>query len=218
MKKKNKLIIILIAIILSIGIFLLVFKGKDVNIEDTKLIWNIYDMNIENIKNNLDPITNSNENFFWWELKDFNIEDKEYQSTLNTLVSDIRMCYLELTDDGTLYTDSNPIRKYRDKTSISKKELESLNIITFNETYAGGCLNRFDRYSGVLLSDDQENSDIFLEQVNKFIETKNSDIYKSDNLRKKELTYNEILYRKIIITSLLEDLSEFVKNEYYRLK
>lgn len=218
MKKRKKLITILIAVILSIGIFLLIFKDKDINIEDTKILWNVYDMNIENIKNNLDPITNSNENFFWWELKNFTIEDKEYQSTLNTLISDIRMCYLELTDDGTLYTDSNPIRKYRDKKSISKKELESLNIITHNETYAGGCLNRFDRYLGILLSDEQENSDIFLKQVNKFIETKNSDIYKSDNLKYKKLTYNEMLYRKIIITSLLEDLSEFVKDEYYRLK
>lgn len=218
MKKRKKVIKILIAIILSIGIFLLIFKEKDINIEETKILWNVYDKNIENIKNNLDPITNPNENFYWWELKDFNIEDEEYQSTLNTLVSDIRMCYLELTDDGTLYTDSNPIRKYRDKKSISKKELESLNIISFNETYAGGCLNRFDRYLGVLLSNEQENNDIFLEEVNKFIETKNSDIYKSDNLRRKELTYNEILYRKIIITTLLEDLSEFVKDEYYRLK
>ena len=215
---KQKIIVVLVALILLIGIYLLVQKNKDINIEDTKLLWEVYDMNIENIKNNLDSITNSNEDFFWWELKDFNIRDKEYQSTLNTLVSDIRMCYLELTDDGTLYTNSNPIRQYRDKKSISKKELESLNVITYNETYAGVCLNRFDRYLGILLSDEQENSDIFLRQVNKFIEIKNSDIYKNDDLRYKTLTYNEIFYRKIIITSLLEDLSEFVNDEYYRLR
>lgn len=215
---KQKIIVILVVLILLIGIYLLVQKNKDINIEDTKLLWEVYDMNIENIKNNLDSITNSNEDFFWWELKDFNIRDKEYQSTLNTLVSDIRMCYLELTDDGTLYTNSNPIRQYRAKKSISKKELESLNIITHNETYAGGCLNRFDRYLGILLSDEQENSDIFLKQVNKFIEIKNSDIYKNDDLRYKTLTYNEIFYRKIIITSLLEDLSEFINDEYYRLR
>ena len=132
---KKKVIIILIAITLSIGIFLLIFKEKDINIEETKILWNIYDKNIENIKNNLDPITNPNENFYWWELKDFNIEDNEYQSTLNTLVSDIRMCYLELTDDGTLYTDSNPIRKYRDKKNISNtNEIEEIfeDMIVYN--------------------------------------------------------------------------------------
>lgn len=206
------------AIILLICIFLLVFKDEDINIEDTRLLWEIYDINIENVKNNLDPITSPNEDFFWWELKNFNIKDIEYKSKLNSLVADVRMCYLELIDDGTLYTDSNPIKKYRDKNSISEEELETLNFITYNETYNGGCLNRFNRYLGIVLSNDEENINIFLEKINKVIEIRDSDIYKSDSLKNKTLTYNEILYRKILVTSVLEDLSEFIKDEYYRLK
>ena len=81
--------------------------------------WDSYDESIKNIKNNMDPITEPNENFFWWSLKDFDIEDNEYEKILNHLVAQVRMCYLDYTDDGTLYTNSNPIRKYREKDIIT---------------------------------------------------------------------------------------------------
>lgn len=47
----------------------------------------------------MESITDSNESFDWWILKDFDIEDDEYESVLNLLVADVRMCYLEYTDD-----------------------------------------------------------------------------------------------------------------------
>lgn len=214
MKKKRNLIItiIIIFLITIITSITLIIKNKTTNIKDTRSLWNIYDINIEKIKNNLDPITLPNEYFFWWELKDFNIEDKEYQSTLNTLLSDIRMCYLEYTDDGTLYTKSNPIREYRDKNKIYKKELETL-ILEMKYESRNGCLDRFNRYSGVLLSSNQEQTDNFLSKLNPLYTFRQTDLFDQANI-----TYNELLSRKIMEVSLIEDLSEFIVSEYYRLK
>lgn len=63
----------------------------------------------------MSAITNPNEYYEWGTLKDIDTNDIEYKNTLNSLVASVRMCYLEYTDDGTLYTDSNPIRKYRNQ-------------------------------------------------------------------------------------------------------
>lgn len=209
--KNNKIILILIAIIILITSLFYYSKQKSTNIEDTKQLWNIYDINIENIKNNLDPITVPNEYFFWWELKDFDIEDKTYKQNLNNLVADIRMCYLELTDDGTLYTNTNPIKQYRNKTKITKKKLEQLNIIMQNE-FKTGCLKNFNRYSGILISNNQLDTDNFLSNINKIYTYNKSNPYKNTN------TYNELLSKKILETSILEDLSEYLVLEYNRLK
>lgn len=207
--KKRLLIIILTTIFLMTLIFILI--PNNINIEDSKKLWTIYDNNIENIKNNLDPITISNENFYWWELKDFDIKDETYKSSLNRLVAHIRMCYLELTDDGTLYTLSNPIRQYRDKTKISKKELKILERNMQHE-YNQGCLRNFNDFSGVKISNNNEDSNRLLAQINKLNSFKESNPY-NDNI-----TYNELLTNKVIETSILEDLTEYIVLEYNRLK
>ena len=211
MKNKKLIFLIGISVLITI-IFITIFtsRGQYINIEDTKLLWNVYDMNIENIKNNLDPITVPNENFFWWELKDFDIEDDYYENSLNTLVSDIRMCYLELTDDGERYTNSNPIRNYRDKKEISKEELEILNFNMNNENW---CINRFNRYSNIVISNNKEDMNNFISKVNKMLALNQKEL-----LRKEHFSYNELLARKITETTILEDLSEYVEDEYYRLK
>lgn len=207
--KNRILIIILTAIFLITLIFILV--PKNINIEDSKELWTIYDNNIENIKNNLDTITIPNEYFYWWELKDFDIEDEAYKSSLNRLLAHIRMCYLELTDDGTLYTLSNPIRQYRDKTKISKKELKILGHNMQHE-YNQGCIRNFNDFSGMLISDNDEDTNRLLAQINKLNSFKETNPY-NDNL-----TYNELLINKVIETSILEDLSEYIVLEYNLLK
>ena len=125
MKKiyKNKYIVIIMALILialSSFLSITVYKNYDkkIDIQLANQIWTTYDDSIAIIKNNMESITDSNESFDWWILKDFDIEDDEYESVLNLLVADVRMCYLEYTDDGTLYTNTNPIRKYREKEYI----------------------------------------------------------------------------------------------------
>lgn len=219
MKKntKNKYIVIIMALILialSSFLSITVYKNYDkkIDIQLANQIWTTYDDSIAIIKNNMESITDSNESFDWWILKDFDIEDDEYESVLNLLVADVRMCYLEYTDDGTLYTNTNPIRKYREKEYITSKELEKLNFEMYNE-FNQGCLKRFASYNSLLISNDEVLRNNVLTKTNKIFRIKPIEIFNNKNA-----TYNELLLRKIMEVHYIEDISEFLVEEYNRLK
>ena len=217
MKKihKNKclvIIMILILIILSSFLSIIIYKNHNnkIDIQESNKSWNSYDESIKNIKNNMDPITEPNEYFFWWTLKDFDIEDNEYEKILNSLVAQVRMCYLDFTDDGTLYTNSNPIRKYREKDFITKEELEKLNFDMSNDK---SCVNLFDSFNSLLISNDENLRNKFLSKVNKINNIKDTELFRND-----DATYNELLLRKTVEVQYIEYLSEFLVEEYNRLK
>ena len=219
MKKiyKNKYIVIIMALILialSSFLSITVYKNYDkkIDIQLANQIWTTYDDSIAIIKNNMESITDSNESFDWWILKDFDIEDDEYESVLNLLVADVRMCYLEYTDDGTLYTNTNPIRKYREKEYITSKELEKLNFEMYNE-FNQGCLKRFASYNSLLISNDEVLRNNVLTKTNKIFRINPIEIFNNKNA-----TYNELLLRKIMEVHYIEDISEFLVEEYNRLK
>ena len=219
MKKntKNKYIVIIMALILialSSFLSIIVYKNYDkkIDIQLANQIWTTYDDSIAIIKNNMESITDSNESFDWWILKDFDIEDDEYESVLNLLVADVRMCYLEYTADGTLYTNTNPIRKYREKEYITSKELEKLNFEMYNE-FNQGCLKRFASYNSLLISNDEVLRNNVLTKTNKIFRISPIEIFNNKNA-----TYNELLLRKIMEVHYIEDISEFLVEEYNRLK
>lgn len=219
MKKiyKNKYIVIIMALILialSSFLSITVYKNYDkkIDIQLANQIWTTYDDSIAIIKNNMESITDSNESFDWWILKDFDIADDEYESVLNSLVADVRMCYLEYTDDGTLYTNTNPIRKYREKEYITSKELEKLNFEMYNE-FNQGCLKRFASYNSLLISNDEVLRNNVLTKTNKIFRISQIEIFNNKNA-----TYNELLLRKIMEVHYIEDISEFLVEEYNRLK
>ena len=219
MKKiyKNKYIVIIMALILialSSFLSIIVYKNYDkkIDIQLANQIWTTYDDSIAIIKNNMESITDSNESFDWWILKDFDIEDDEYESVLNLLVADVRMCYLEYTDDGTLYTNTNLIRKYREKEYITSKELEKLNFEMYNE-FNQGCLKRFASYNSLLISNDEVLRNNVLTKTNKIFRISPIEIFNNKNA-----TYNELLLRKIMEVHYIEDISEFLVEEYNRLK
>ena len=93
MKKK---ILFISGVIVLIGvssfISILIYKNYNykIDIQQTNQSWLNIDNNLENIKNNMDSITESNEYFDWWQLKDFDIEDDYYEKFLNDLVMLIR--------------------------------------------------------------------------------------------------------------------------------
>lgn len=204
----------LILIALSSFLSIIVYKNYDkkIDIQLANQIWTTYDDSIAIIKNNMESITDSNESFDWWILKDFDIEDDEYESVLNLLVADVRMCYLEYTDDGTLYTNTNPIRKYREKEYITSKELEKLNFEMYNE-FNQGCLKRFASYNSLLISNDEVLRNNVLTKTNKIFRISQIEIFNNKNA-----TYNELLLRKIMEVHYIEDISEFLVEEYNRLK
>ena len=217
MKKilKNKyifIIFLLILIVLSSFLSTIIYinHNNKIDIQLSNQSWDSYDESIKNIKNNMDPITEPNENFFWWTLKDFDIEDNEYEKILNHLVAQVRMCYLDYTDDGTLYTNSNPIRKYRKKDIITTEELKKLNFDMSNDR---SCINRFDDFNSLLISNDENLRKRFLNRINKINLIKYTELFRNENA-----SYNELLLRKTIEVHYIEDMSEFLVEEYNRLK
>ena len=198
---------ILLTSILTLTIY--VNYDKKINIQLSNEIWTSYDDSISIIKNNMESITESNENFDWWILKDFDIEDDDYESILNLLVADVRSCYLEYNQLEEYF--SNPILEYRDKKNITKTELETLNIDMFNE-FNHGCLKRFERYNSLLISKDESLRNKVLTKTNKIFKIKAIQIFNNKNA-----TYDELLLRKILEVHYIEDISEFLVEEYTRL-
>ncbi len=213
MKKNVILIIISLFFLIGITSFISIMIYKNYNSKiDIQLVnesWGIYDENINGIKTNMDSITEPNENFDWWKLKDFDIEDDDYENTLNDLVSHIRTCYIEYTDNGEFYTNSNPIRKYRDKKYITKEELADLNLLTKNDN----CITSFESLSGIHVSDNKELEDKFQKQIKSINLYSKSSLYRNDNA-----TYNELLMRKINEVQLVKEISDFLVDEYSSLK
>lgn len=212
--KKSKTIIIG-SIILIICLFALIIYNnfsRKIDIKSANKGWNIYDKSISNIKDNISAIAKPNQNFEWGTLKDIDIDDIEYKNTLNSLRADVRMCYLEYTDDGTLYTNSNPIRKYRDKKNISKRELKELTDAMIYEQ-RNGCLKYFEKYNVLLISNDKILRNKIYNITNSIVDFK---LYVM-HLEKNE-TYDELLTKKILEVHLLEDISKFLIDEYDRLK
>lgn len=213
MKKKKVIIgsMLLLAVCL-LTVIIYSRAPRKVDIQKANVDWLIYDKSITNIKNNMRAITNPNEYYEWGILKDINTNDIEYKNTLNSLVASVRMCYLEYTDDGTLYTDSNPIRKYRNQKNISKKELKQLNNTMFYEQN-NGCLKYFEDNNTLLTS----NNEILKNKVNSIIspiiDFKSYGLYLS-----KDATYDELMMKKLLEIHLVEDISKFLTNEYDRLK
>ena len=216
MKKEIYKVIIVAIILIGISSFISISIYKNYNykidIQQTNESWTSIDNNLESIKNNMDLITESNEDFTWWRLKDFTIDDKEYQNTLNNLVSNIRMCYIGYVDNEKYPNHYNAINDFKNKSIITKKQLNKLNEDMYMET-ATGCLARFDGISNLLISNDETLRNRVLNEINYIVYIKNSNIF-----RNKEASYNELLFRKSFEVHLIKDLSDFLKEEYTRLK
>ena len=213
MKRKKKVIIIGIGIIvlLSSILSIVIYNANynSIDIQQANKGWTIYDKSITNIKENMSIITEADGDFEWGSLKDFEIEDKDYEKTLNSLVASVRMCYLSYTDDGTLYTNANPIREYRNKKTITKIELKELNYSIDNEK----CFNMFTQYNSLFISHSEELTNEVYNITNKIIDLKVNDLFSNH-----EATYEELLLRKILEVHLVEDVSEYLVKEYDRLK
>lgn len=197
-------------IALLLGTFaIMIYKNNNIEIMDTNDYWTVYDESIKNIENNMNSITKSNADSKWVELKDINTEDKEYIDTLNSLVADVRLCYLGYTDDKKIYNDSNPIRKYRNKNKITKTKLQNLGstMKEENESYS----NALEKYTSLKISNSKELQDRVHNLTNNIIEL-NSKMYATT-----AISYNELLLRKIYEVHSLEDISNFLVSEYNRL-
>lgn len=207
--KKIISIISLIVVTILIGVLFIadVKKNQDINIENDNLMWNLYDINIQEIKQNMDLIMESNSEFKWHSLKDINTKDKEYEKLLNEISKKVTNCYYNFENDGSSYTDNNYAKKYRNSKSISKEEINTLKYLS---TY--NCANSFKYYKEVELNINIENKEILINKIDEVLE------FEDKYLIKKPKNYNEFLYNEIVETEILKNMSKFLSDEYYRLK
>lgn len=209
MEKINSVFITFI--VLLVGIFsIMIYKNNNMEIMNTEPYWNIYDISIKNIENNMNSITEPNGDIKWGTLKNIDIDDEEYLDTLNSLVADVRMCYLGYTDEEKMSAEFNSIKKYRNKTKITKRKLLDLNATTKKEVK--DCSTRLEKYNVTTVSNDKELQSRLLTLTNNIIKL-NSKMFAIDTL-----SYNELLLRKIYELHSVEDMSSFLVSEYSRLK
>lgn len=209
MEKINSVFITFI--VLLVGIFsIMIYKNNNMEIMDTEPYWNIYDISIKNIENNMNSITEPNGDIKWGTLKNLDIDDEKYLDTLNSLVADVRMCYLGYTDEEEMSAEFNSIKKYRNKTKITKRKLLDLNATTKKEVK--DCSTRLEKYNVTTVSNDKELQSRLLTLTNNIIKL-NSKMFAIDTL-----SYNELLLRKIYELHSVEDMSSFLVSEYSRLK
>ena len=82
----------------------------------------------------------------------------------------------------------------------------------YNE-FNQGCLKRFASYNSLLISNDEVLRNNVLTKTNKIFRISPIEIFNNKNA-----TYNELLLRKIMEVHYIEDISEFLVEEYNRLK
>jgi hypothetical protein len=163
-------------------------------------IYNPLEYSIDTIKSDMDAITVSNDKWNWSKLKETNLNDKQLKNTYNLLVSDIRTCYL-LSNDLENKTYSNmKIMSFKNKKNITDKELSELNK---NEN----CLESFDKYNTLTLSDNQKLSEKIRTQI--------GIITKHDSLNVGYRTFDELLIEEMTTMSKVASISKWLKVEYY---
>ncbi|MDD3996008.1 MAG: hypothetical protein PHC42_04880 [Bacilli bacterium] len=202
MEKKDYLIIAIISIItLTISLYNVFEPDKILLGETYKEMYGALDNNINIIEANMNEITVDSDD--WQELKELNIKDEKQKNTYNSLILDIKKCYLLSNDVKNKTYDNIKIMSFKNKEYANKYEILKLNK---NET----CLKEFDKYNSMVLSDNKDLSERLKTQINIIIDYKEEpDVYKS---------FYELLSLEAINMSKIASLSKWLKIEYNTYK
>jgi len=210
MLKKNFKILMFAFIIISLVLCIFIYKNN-YKIKLSEKTWSDYDKSLENIKKNMDEITEDSENWIWWTLKENNITDLDFKNAINSLIGDIRMCYIYSSNDDNYRGNvkSNPLLKYKEEKTITKKQVESLQI----ETKIDYCLEVFEKYNLFMISSDKTIDESFKAQVNKVYELQKSELFKIENP-----TYDEMVEKEVLKLKKISELTNWLKLEYDKYK
>ncbi|MCK9330552.1 MAG: hypothetical protein M0Q94_11805 [Candidatus Cloacimonetes bacterium] len=202
MEKKDYLIIAIISIItLTISLYNVFEPDKILLGETYKEMYGALDNNINIIETNMKEITVDSDD--WQELKELNIKDEKQKNTYNSLILDIKKCYLLSNDIKNKTYDNIKIMSFKNKEYANKYEILKLNK---NEI----CLKEFDKYNSMVLSDNKDLSERLKTQINIIIDYKEeSDVYKS---------FYELLSFEAVNMSKIASLSKWLKIEYNTYK
>lgn len=196
-----------IILIFSIAIGVLFFieskQNNYIDIKNDNLLWNLYDINIKKIEDNMNFIAEGNDTFKWYKIKEINNNDDEYNKILNEIFINIRICYMSLEDDNELFTNSNYAKKYRTSDKISKDELNFLKTNRMENR----CIDKFKAYKDIEINTKEENKERLLNKINYVLDFSEKYFIKESN------SYNEFIYNEIVETEILKELSNFLVEE-----
>jgi TolB-like protein len=116
------------------------------------------------------------------------------------LVEDIRTCYLQSTDLKNKTFDNIKILSFKNKRNITEKQLLQLSK---NKS----CLENFDKYNSLTLSDSPEISEKMKKQISIIID------YKSES--NNDATFADSLTEEMTDISKVAGLTKWLKIEYY---
>lgn len=214
-KKESKnrfhffLALLIILILLSSIICNFIKKEYDSKYMTRLNIKIMYEKSLDEIKENMDMITETNETGEWLKLKELTITDEEYEGTLNTLVSDIQYCYSIYTENQTFVTQANPLKDYFDKEQVTKDELDYLN----SKKEKSSCLTRFDKYQIAKISENAEKKENILSPLKHIHKLEKTELF-----TKNYLTYTELNNRALYEVTAISSLSKHLWTEYFNLK
>lgn len=179
---------------------------KNENIDGTSKLWDIYDLNLTEMKYNLDKTMDKpKENVTCGNLKGITLKNDSYESLLNSLGCYITLYYYGLIEYNETY--HNPIIDYRNKHDVTEKDILNLKHNLKSDT------SLYSNLKGMLtLKFDKEASgnDLY-SVVSEFIDKFDDAFYDSSE------TYQEIFSYKLAEISYVTYLSDWLKNEYYNL-
>jgi len=211
-KKNVNFKVIQICLLIAIIVLLLVlcfmnFKhNKYENVDSTSKLWDIYDLNLTQMKYNLDKIMDKpKENVTCGNLKGVTLKKDSYETLLNNLGCYITLYYYGLIEYNETY--HNPITDYRNKHEVTKEDVSNLkrnlkNDVTFYSNLKGMLTLKINK--------EGSGKDLY-NVVSEFIDKFDGAFYDSSK------TYQEIFSYKLAEISYVTYLSDWLKNEYYNL-
>ena len=195
--KKNLGMAIIVTFLIAVLIIALysIFTNKNRDFSDEYPdLYESIDYSKSIIRENMDEITVSKGNDEWSSLKEINENDKSLINTYDLLVKDIKTCYIELYAAG-----KASVMTFKSERKISDKDLKILNK-------QKNCLENFDKYSSLQLSDNERLSGRMKKQIDIII-----NYTPEDNTN---LSFRELVTNKAIDISKIESLSKWLKIEY----
>ena len=204
---KIKIGLIIVTVLLAISGGYLFWKDNMTIIvvnDENNILLERYNSNLKIIENNLNEVSTSNEDgtIKWYFFKKRDI-DEQLLNIYDNLIADLRICYIYATDDGTNYTDSNYINRFKDYDKIKQKDFDNL-IIGYNFNNSG-CLERFNRYdSWIDNSSKFEEIKYFINEIQKYFKEIE---YKEFN------NYNEVIRNEDKKIGMLKEISEYLKRK-----
>lgn len=205
-KNFHRILIIVILVLLLIIIFFAYRNNKSESIGEVAELWNIYDLNVNKIKNNLDEIIEPSENAVCGNLKGIEIIQNGYSMALNEVACSIITYYYGLIEFDEQY--HNRLLKYRDWSRISIIEVKNLKWrLTTDGSYIHDEFRLMKNH--YYIDENVEIKDLFKE-TNTFLEKYDTDFYKQE-----DLSYKEIITHKMAEISHVAYLSDWLKEAYY---